>query len=103
MIDLESGIAETAVLLIFGYISFVFGVQSFSLPYCHVVSYGICAAESVHMSGIVASLFCGVGMNHYTRRVLTRDGKLASTAVFKMLAHLAETAIFFQVWLHVSK
>ncbi|RYY35402.1 hypothetical protein EON62_02510 [archaeon] len=77
-VDLLAGIKETSVLLLFGYISFAF-------------------AEAVGKSGIVASLICGITMAQYTRRVQSRDGKVTSTAVFKMLSSLADTAIFFQV------
>jgi NhaP-type Na+/H+ or K+/H+ antiporter len=81
-VDLMSGIAESAILLLFGYVSFAF-------------------AESIYLSGIVASLFCGISMSLYTRRILTRDGKVISSAIFKMLANIAETVVFFQIGLTV--
>lgn len=82
-VDLQSGIAETGILLLFAYVSF-------SL------------AEAVALSGIVSSLVCGIAMNVYTRRILTLDGRTVSTAVFRMLSTLADTAIFFQIGLNVT-
>lgn len=81
-VDLMSGVAESAILLLFGYVSFAF-------------------AESIYLSGIVASLFCGIAMNLYARRILTRDGKVTSSAIFKMLSTVADTAVFFQIGLNV--
>jgi NhaP-type Na+/H+ or K+/H+ antiporter len=81
-VDLLAGIAETSILLLFGYVSFSF-------------------AEAIGLSGIVSALFAGITSNMYTRRVLTRDGKVTTTAVFKMLANLAETTVFFQIGLNV--
>jgi len=81
-VNLLAGIKETAILLLFAYVAFAL-------------------SESVSLSGIVAALACGIAMNQYTRPVMTRDGKETSTAVFKMLAHLADTAIFFQIGLNV--
>ena len=43
-------------------------------------------AEAVALSGIVASLSCGIAMSLYTKAILTRDGRLTSTAVLRMLA-----------------
>lgn len=79
---LASGTAETAVLLVFAYA-------------------GFSAAEAAGMSGIVAALFCGILMNHYTQRVLSRPGRATAAHVFKMAAGLADTAIFLQIGITV--
>jgi hypothetical protein len=33
-------------------------------------------AEAFHMSGIIASLFCGIGMNHWTYHNFSYDGEV---------------------------
>jgi NhaP-type Na+/H+ or K+/H+ antiporter len=81
-VDLSAGVAEAMILLLFTYISF-------------------CLAEAAGLSGIVAVLVTSIGMNHYTRRVLSRDGKVTSVAVFRMLSTLADTSVFFQIGLNV--
>ena len=80
--DVFAGIAETALLLIFAYVSFAL-------------------AEAISLSGIVSSLFCGIIMNSYTRKILSISGRHVSSGVFKMLATLADTAVFFQIGLNV--
>jgi sodium/hydrogen exchanger 8 len=51
-------------------------------------------AEGLRLSGIVAILFCGVGMAHYTYENLSPHGKEVSRTLFKILASLAETFVF---------
>lgn len=81
--DVFAGIAETALLLIFSYVSFAL-------------------AEAISLSGIVSSLFCGIIMNSYTRKILSISGRHVSSGVFKMLATLADTTVFFQIGLNVA-
>jgi sodium/hydrogen exchanger 8 len=54
-------------------------------------------AEAVHCSGIIASLFCGIAMNHWTYHNFTYDGEMLSRRTVKMFSLLADTVIFFQV------
>lgn len=54
-------------------------------------------AEAVHCSGIIASLFCGIAMNHWTYHNFTYAGEMLSRRTVKMFALLADTVIFFQV------
>ena len=82
LVDLESGAAETAVILVFSYIAFL-------------------AAEAIALSGIVSSLVAGIAMNLYVQPVLTRDGRLTSLAVLRMLSSLADCAVFFTIGLNV--
>lgn len=56
--------------------------------------------EAIHLSGIVASLMAGIGMNHYTKRNLTTRGQHVARDAFRMLADVADTIVFFQVWVH---
>lgn len=70
------------------------------------------AAEALRLSGIVSILFCGIVMAHYTKKNLSQKVNDSTTAVFQILAHLAETFIFIymgvatfleeQAWQHVS-
>jgi len=52
------------------------------------------AAESMSLSGIVAILFCGMVMAHYTVPNLSPETATNSKVVFKVLATLAETFVF---------
>jgi NhaP-type Na+/H+ or K+/H+ antiporter len=72
------GSAETAMLLVFGYISFA-------------------SAESVGLSGIIAALFCGVTQAVYAAPIMSWPGRKVSRAVLKLLAGLADCAIFLQI------
>lgn len=54
-------------------------------------------AEALHMSGIIASLFCGVGMNHWTYHNFSYDGEVLARRSLKMGSLLADVVIFFQV------
>jgi NhaP-type Na+/H+ or K+/H+ antiporter len=76
------GAFETSLLLLFAYVSFT-------------------AAEALHLSGIVASLVCGIAMKVYTRRVMSWPGKEVSSAVFKLSSSLADSAVFLQIGLNV--
>ena len=54
-------------------------------------------AEAFHLSGIIASLFCGIAMNHWTYHNFTYDGEVLTRRSVKMFSLLADTVIFFQV------
>ena len=54
-------------------------------------------AEACGMSGIIASMFCGIGMNHWTYHNFTYDGEVLARRSVKMFSLLADTVIFFQV------
>lgn len=82
LVDLASGASETAIILVFSYAAFLL-------------------AESVGMSGIVSSLAAGITMALYVKPILTRDGRLTSSAVLKMLASVADCAVFFSIGLNV--
>lgn len=80
--DLLIGIGETSMLLLFAY-------ASFSL--CEVLG----------LSGIVSALFTGIAYNWYTRPVMTKHGREISYSVIRILATIAEVAVFFQIGLNV--
>ena len=77
------GAVETCMLLVFGYISFS-------------------TAEAVGLSGIIAALFCGVTQARYATPILSWPGKKVSRAVLKLLAGLADVAIFLQIGLGLA-
>ena len=54
-------------------------------------------AESVHLSGIVASLTSGIGMSYFSTRNVPHSSKLMTRDMFTTLAKVAETLIFFEV------
>ncbi len=59
-------------------------------------------AESLHLSGVVAVLFCGIGLNHFLRPLLAREGKEFSEGLVRVLAVTADTSVFFQVGLDIA-
>lgn len=66
---------ETALMFIFAY-----------LPYL--------LAEALNLSGIMAILFCGIVMSHYTHFNLSAPSQLTCQQTFRTVALIAETAIF---------
>ena len=58
-------------------------------------------AEVLSLSGIVTILFTGIVCKCYAHRSLTPDSKVLADGVFRILAHLAETAIFLELGLAV--
>lgn len=58
-------------------------------------------AEILHLSGIVTILFTGVAANRYVVPNLSAITKVNSDMVFRLGAHLAETAIFLELGLSV--
>eukprot|EP01052_Picozoa_sp_SAG31_P044034 SAG31_NODE_7535_length_1662_cov_1.112604_1_plen_172_part_00 len=77
-VRMHSPILEASMILIVSYIAFA-------------------GAECLHMSGIIASLFCGVGMNHWTYHNFSYDGEVLARRTLKMGSLLADVVIFFQV------
>jgi len=51
-------------------------------------------AEGIHLSGIMAILFCGIVMSHYTHFNLSPVTQITVQQTFRTLAFLAETAVF---------
>lgn len=76
------GIVQAGLLLLMSYFAFA-------------------AAEAAHLSGIVSSLFAGISINHYTNKALSPHGRVTTQKVFRMLAFVAETVVFFQVGMNV--
>lgn len=60
------------------------------------------AAEACHLSGVVAVLFTGIGLNHFVRPLMTAEGKNFSEGTVRVLAELADMACFFQVGLDMA-
>ena len=58
-------------------------------------------SEILHLSGIVTMLFTGVAANRYIVPNLSAITKVNSDMVFRLGAHLAETAIFLELGLSV--
>ncbi|XP_030380530.1 sodium/hydrogen exchanger 8 [Scaptodrosophila lebanonensis] len=51
-------------------------------------------AEGVHMSGIMAILFCGIVMSHYTHFNLSTITQITIQQTMRTLAFIAETCVF---------
>ncbi|CAF0728350.1 unnamed protein product [Brachionus calyciflorus] len=66
---------ETAFMLIFMYSPYVF-------------------AEAIHLSGIMAILFSGILMSHYTHYNLSPITRITVQQVFRTLSFIAETTVF---------
>lgn len=58
-------------------------------------------AEALGLSGIMAILFCGIGMSHYTFFNLSPVTQITTEKVFRSLAFLAETSVFAYLGLAV--
>lgn len=54
--------------------------------------YGL--AEGIHLSGIMAILFCGVVMAHYTHYNLSPVTQITVQQTFRTIAFIAETCVF---------
>lgn len=66
---------ETAFMLIFMYSPYVF-------------------AEAIHLSGIMAILFAGILMSHYTHFNLSPVTRITVQQIFRTLSFIAETSVF---------
>jgi len=53
-----------------------------------------CFAEGIKMSGIMAILFDGIVMSHYTHRNLSPITQMTVQQIFRTLAFMAETIVF---------
>jgi sodium/hydrogen exchanger 8 len=51
-------------------------------------------AEALNLSGIMAILFCGICMSHYTHYNLSPATQMSAMQTFRTVAFMAETAIF---------
>ncbi len=51
-------------------------------------------AEAMHLSGIMAILFAGIVMSHYTHFNLSPVTRITVQQVFRTLAFIAETCVF---------
>lgn len=54
--------------------------------------YGL--AEGIHLSGIMAILFCGIVMSHYTHLNLSPVTQITVQQTFRTVAFIAETCVF---------
>ncbi|XP_041375472.1 sodium/hydrogen exchanger 8-like [Gigantopelta aegis] len=54
--------------------------------------YGL--AEGIHLSGIMAILFCGIVMSHYTHNNLSPVTQITVQQTFRTIAFVAETCVF---------
>jgi len=82
MRDLETPMLEIVLTFSFAYISYV-------------------VAEALHMSGIMSTLFCGIGMAHYTLYNLTPTAQIVCEHMFRVLSFLSETFLFAYLGLSV--
>lgn len=51
-------------------------------------------AEGLHLSGIMAILFCGIVMSHYTHLNLSPVTQITTQLTFRTIAFIAETCVF---------
>ena len=79
----SSVFAQCAYILLMGYVAYM-------------------AAEALHLSGVVAVLFCGISLNHFVRPLMTSEGKDFSEGTIRVLAEIADLTTFFQVGLDAA-
>ena len=60
------------------------------------------AAESFKVSGIIASVVCGILMNHFCKKNFTADQKEYVNKVFVLFASFCDMAIFFMAGLSIA-
>ncbi len=51
-------------------------------------------AEALHLSGIMAILFAGLVMSHYTHYNLSIVTRITVTQIFRTVSFVAETSVF---------
>lgn len=51
-------------------------------------------AEGIHLSGIMAILFCGIVMSHYTHSNLSPVTQITTQLTFRTISFIAETCVF---------
>lgn len=61
------------------------------------------SAEVLHMSGIIAEIFCALLMGVYMRPLLSKEGSLLATFFVKELAALADACVFLLVGVSVNQ
>eukprot|EP00092_Neocalanus_flemingeri_P074030 GFUD01091489.1.p1 GENE.GFUD01091489.1~~GFUD01091489.1.p1 ORF type:complete len:370 (+),score=117.23 GFUD01091489.1:90-1199(+) len=72
----------------------------FALMLCFIYTpYAL--AEGVHLSGIMAILFCGVVMSHYTHYNLSPVTQITMQQTMRTLAFVCETSIFIYLGLGI--
>jgi len=72
----------------------------FSLMLCFIYTpYAL--AEGLHLSGIMAILFCGVVMSHYTHYNLSPVTQITMQQTMRTLAFVCETSIFIYLGLGI--
>lgn len=59
-------------------------------------------SEAVGMSGVVAVLFAGIGLNYFTLPLLSKSTRAFTLNTSKAVASAADTAVFFQVGLDIA-
>lgn len=59
-------------------------------------------AEGLGLSGIVAILFCGIVMKHYTFSNLSENSQTLTAGFFELISSLAETFVFIYMGLDIA-
>ena len=67
--------------------------------YCLIVYFPFFLAETLRLSGIVTILFSGLASKRYAEPNLNESSKKSADSLFRVLAHLAESAIFLELGL----
>jgi sodium/hydrogen exchanger 8 len=72
----------------------------FALMLCFVyVPYAL--AEGLHLSGIMAILFCGIGMSHYTHYNLSPVTQITMQQTMRTMAFVCESCVFVYLGLGI--
>ena len=77
-VNFSSSILETLLIFLSAYVAFEL-------------------TECIHLSGITATLACGITMNYFGLRNLSKSSQEFSQNAVKVIAKFCETLIFFQV------
>ncbi|KAM9959431.1 hypothetical protein ACTFIR_000506 [Dictyostelium discoideum] len=72
----------------------------FEIIFIIIISYSsYIIADSIYLSGILSSFFCGITSSHYLYKSLSDESKLSISQLFRMIAFIGETIVFIYIGL----
>ncbi|EAL66498.1 hypothetical protein DDB_G0281877 [Dictyostelium discoideum AX4] len=72
----------------------------FEIIFIIIISYSsYIIADSIYLSGILSSFFCGITSSHYLYKSLSDETKQSISQLFRMIAFIGETIVFIYIGL----
>ncbi|KAN0009575.1 hypothetical protein ACTFIU_006870 [Dictyostelium citrinum] len=70
----------------------------FEIIFIIIISYSsYVIADSIYLSGILSSFFCGIASSHYLCKSLSDDTKQSISQILRMVAFVGETIVFIYI------